>query len=116
MNTLSNGGPAFPVVDPTISHRAGTAAIEGVTDTAERDRLYTEAASRAGAGMPLRDYFAARFEVDPEFSTTYAKTLLGRDVPDYHGDPIGNAIFWADFRARMRYIEADAMLRARGAA
>lgn len=59
LGQTNDGGPAFPVNDQTYAHRVGAAAIDGVTDTAERDRLYIEASTRAVAGMSLRDYFAA---------------------------------------------------------
>ena len=54
------GGPAFPVADHQLVHRIGALAMEGVTDTAERDRLYIAATAQAGQGMTLRDYFAAK--------------------------------------------------------
>jgi hypothetical protein len=60
MPDIKNGGPAFPIADGSIVHGAASAAIQGVTDSAERDRLYIEAAARASSGMTLRDYFAAK--------------------------------------------------------
>lgn len=56
----NDGGPAFPVNDQGLAHLVGAAAIDGVTDSAERDRLYVEARARAVSGMTLRDYFAAQ--------------------------------------------------------
>ncbi|XYJ88173.1 hypothetical protein AEMCBJ_11710 [Cupriavidus necator] len=67
-------------------------------------------------GMTLRDYFAAKVVVGDEIGVRYAEQLLGRAMPDYAAHPLANAIFWADARARLRYIEADAMLAAREAA
>lgn len=116
MDNTKHGGPAFPLADAQSVHRIGAAAIDGITDSAERDRLYIEATARACAGMTLRDYFATHTEIDPDLSSAYAKSVVGREIPDYHGDPLGNALFWAEYRARVRYIEADAMLRARGEA
>lgn len=87
-----DGGPAFPC---HTNPRPGTL-------------------SDAPQGMTLRDYFAAHAPIDQEISLAYAQKIVGRDCPDYAGATIANAMFWAEFRARMRYIEADAMLRARG--
>jgi hypothetical protein len=71
------------------------------------------------AGMTLRDYFAthaqAAASAADDIDFEFAEKMLGRECPDWDKDPIGNATFWADLRAKMRYIEADAMLRAREA-
>ncbi|MGU2444404.1 hypothetical protein ACTXHA_28725 [Burkholderia cenocepacia] len=116
MDKIKDGGPAFPMSNGALVHTIGCAAIQGVADANERDRIYTEVTAIAAAGMSLRDYFATHTEIDPDLSSAYAKSVVGREIPDYHGDPVGHALFWAEYRARMRYIEADAMLRARGAA
>lgn len=60
MSQIKDGGPAFPMLDQGAVHQQGCRAIEGVTDGEARDRLYIEAINRAGAGMTLRDYFAAK--------------------------------------------------------
>lgn len=65
-------------------------------------------------GMSLRDYLATHCAIDAEHSATYAEAVMGRKAPSYGVDPKAHAIFAADFRAKLRYIEADAMLRARG--
>jgi hypothetical protein len=65
-------------------------------------------------GMTLRDYFAAQVQIDAELGVQYAEALIGRKMPDYASDTINNAMFWADVHARLRFISADAMLRARG--
>ncbi|WP_278405844.1 hypothetical protein [Pseudomonas rhodesiae] len=67
-------------------------------------------------GMSLRDYFATHTSIDhDEVGVRYAAAIVGRDMPDFAADPLGNSAFWAEYRARMRYIEADAMLAARSA-
>ncbi len=87
MTTINDGGPAFPRDERHIGHN----------------------------GMPLRDYFAAKVAVnDTDITVSYGEAVVGRKMPDYARDPMANAVFWADVRARLRYIEADAMLRARG--
>lgn len=55
-----NGGAAFPTSDPAVAHTIAAAAIEGIQDTTERDRVYTAARAQAQQGMTLRDYFAAK--------------------------------------------------------
>lgn len=57
---IKNGGQAFPVTDPQAVHAIAAAAIEGITDTAERDRIYVAVRGQAAQGMTLRDYFAAQ--------------------------------------------------------
>ncbi|KVU48193.1 hypothetical protein WK69_10815 [Burkholderia ubonensis] len=97
METINDGGPAFPINDHQFEHRVGAAAVEGVTDSAERDRIYTEATARASAGMSLRDYFAA-------------KSMAAMLTHDVNGD-------WPDHKnvAKHAYDMADEMLHARGA-
>ncbi|KVV22340.1 hypothetical protein WK80_22395 [Burkholderia multivorans] len=98
MNEINDGGPAFPLSDSQSIHRVGAAAIDGVTDSAERDRIYIEATARACAGMTLRDYFAAK-----ELSKVDCV-----EVCDVQGA--------YDRLADHCYRMADAMLRARGEA
>jgi hypothetical protein len=94
VSEIKDGGPAFPIADQGFVHRVGAAAIEGITDVAERDRLYIEATARACAGMTLRDYFAA-------------KAMQGICAhPDTWGNPIPQI-------AELSYEMADAMIRAR---
>lgn len=67
-------------------------------------------------GATLRDYFATHADIDhDEVGVRYAAAIVGRDMPDFAAAPLGNSAFWAEYRARMRYIEADAMLAARSA-
>ena len=67
-------------------------------------------------GATLRDYFATHTAIDhDEVGVRYAAAIVGRDMPDFAADPLGNSAFWAEYRARMRYIDADAMLAARSA-
>lgn len=71
---------------------------------------------RYDVGMSLRDYLATNIVLDlGELTVSYAEGITGKSMPDYASNPIGNAIFWADFRSKLRYIEADSMLRAREA-
>ncbi|MBR8136865.1 hypothetical protein [Burkholderia cenocepacia] len=100
MDNTKHGGPAFPLADAQSVHRIGAAAIEGITDSAERDRLYIEATARACAGMTLRDYFAAKAMVG-FIADTNVRISNDREC---------------DMAARASYRMADAMLRARGAA
>jgi hypothetical protein len=67
-------------------------------------------------GLTMRDYFAAHAHIDIDgYSTEFCEAIVGRALPNYTVDRVANATFWADFRAAMRYIDADAMLRAREA-
>lgn len=88
MSEIETGGPAFPV--------------PGLQNDADFN------------GMTLRDYIAATSNLDFDgFSIAFAESILGSKMPMYTTDPLKNAIFWAEFRSTMRYIEADAMLMAR---
>lgn len=64
-------------------------------------------------GISLRDHFAGLASVDEAKSQEYAERLLGRAAPSWETDVAANAEFWADFEARIRYIKADAMIKAR---
>lgn len=83
------GGSAFPTVEANCEEALGS------------------------SGMTLRDYFAANVKARYDFSQRYAEDMLGRPMPEYASQPHDNAQFWAEFRALMRGIEADAMLAER---
>lgn len=103
MSTPNDGGPAFPVVrmplDPeTVLNRQG---------------------------MSLRDWFAAHENLaewdDPEAipSQVMAEALAGYSCP-HHGWSCSTQSEWiamitweADWRSALKYIRADAMLKAR---
>jgi hypothetical protein len=97
----SGSGPAFPVNDQGLAHLVGVAAIDGITDPAERDRLYVEARARAVSGMTLRDYFAAKA----------LPTLLDICRLDLRDEGVS----LLDHVAENAYAVADAMLAARDA-
>lgn len=60
MKTIETGGPAFPMQEPQAIHAYAVAAVDGITDPDERDRVYTKARAEAVGGATLRDYFAAK--------------------------------------------------------
>ncbi len=60
MDMKKTGGQAFPTSDSQTAHAIGMAAVDGITDSAERDRVYTAVRGQAVQGMTLRDYFAAQ--------------------------------------------------------
>ena len=99
--SIQDGGPAFPVAD--YDHMV----FEPKTVAETKRDL---------SGMSLRDYFAAHTAITlDDYGVLYASSIVGRGMPDFAADPLGNQLFWAEFRARMRYAEADAMLAARSA-
>lgn len=103
MSTNTNdGGPAFPTM--TYDQVAASNGI-GISVTDH-------------PGMTLRDYFAVKVEgLADDVTLEYAEVLAGRKRPDVvHGSPeniLEWVLFWADADAALRYIKADAMLRAR---
>ena len=64
-------------------------------------------------GLTMRDYFAASVQVSDDLDRSFLEALTGRARPDWRYDPIGVLQFDAEVRAKLRYIEADAMLKAR---
>ena len=60
MSTIETGGPAFPMQEPQAIHAYAMAAVDGITDQKERDRVYLKARAEAVGGATLRDYFAAK--------------------------------------------------------
>lgn len=105
MDTIDNGGSAFPVTNPQFIYKAGGDAAKSGTTTDERDRLYMEATERAASGMSLRDYFAAK--AMQGFAST------ARDLSRASDAHLREEF---DFVSRVSYLMADAMLRARGSA
>jgi hypothetical protein len=89
MDTTKTGGPAFPIADPFALR--------------PRDEKELE---RIASGMSLRDWFAAT--VDIPWSAVLA-TLERKGEKDVTAGRL------AEYRAHLRYLEADAMLRAREA-
>ena len=72
--------------------------------------------------MTLRDYFAIHEPMSPvdTIGRVLAEQLTGKKLPHPSEDadytPLKAVMFWADAEALYRYMRADAMLRARGAA
>ena len=66
-------------------------------------------------GMSLRDYFAAHANIGnvDELTPQMGTAVLGRACPDWAVDAHGCLVWWAEYRAALRFIEADAMLKER---
>ena len=69
------------------------------------------------AGISVRDYFAAasKFREDHEVDPDLGEKLIGRKCPPYKADARAYFAWWAEVNGTLRYIDADAMLKARGA-
>lgn len=98
---INDGGPAFPGRWYDFQPCTGDQVVREQWD-----------------GMTLRDFFAAKTEgLEEEVTLEYAEALAGRKRPDVvHGSPeniLEWVRFWADADATLRYIKADAMLKAR---
>lgn len=117
MSTIEDGGPAFPMQEPQAIHAYAVAAIDGITDHDERDRVYTKARAEAVGGATLRDYFATHSSTLGEaVSTTLAAELAatqGVAKPTDSKDLMGWHRFWCAAHAAHSYMMADAMLAAR---
>ena len=91
MSFAKDGGPAFPPMHDPNTHCFG---------------------------MSLRDYFAANVDMGDmdSYSQTTGEQLLGRPCPMATAEPetVRECLeWWAEYRAVRRFIEADAMLKAR---
>lgn len=66
-------------------------------------------------GVSLRDYFAAH--VNPgDVSMTWGEVMVGPPPKDEYGNPAFTkemALWWADVEAKFRFVQADAMIKAR---
>jgi hypothetical protein len=95
---IDDGGPAFPFGQ--ISEATGQ-PING---------CFSE-------GMSLRDWFAGNERIVDEGSNwELCEALAGkRPDGDWKSDPIAWQIWCATWQAKLRYIHADAMLKARAA-
>ena len=88
MSEINDGGPAFPV----IWQNAGP-----------------------DLGMSLRDYFAAQHRFDESGITTIqAEAVMGGKSPDWMTESHLDCLkWWIEAEARIRFLAADAMLKAR---
>ena len=90
MNRINDGGAAFPRVD-------------GIN--LETGEIVTE------RGMSLRDWFAGTLTVDDDYGRETAEAIMdGEKAPPWKTDPVVALKWWARVRARIRYMEADAMI------
>lgn len=91
MNTINDGGPAFPFVEPNT--------VVSVS-----------------VGMTLRDFFAAKANVDDRLDRITNEEMARIGLPDPGRNH--DSKFWLErhFKAKaiLKYMEADAMLTARG--
>ncbi len=102
MSTIETGGPAFPMQEPQAIHAFAIAAVDGITDSEERDRAYLKARAEAVGGATLRDYFAAK-----AMQAMISKHGREDDNPGFFDFATDESV------ARCAYIYADAMLAAR---
>ena len=65
-------------------------------------------------GLTKREYFATHVVINDVdgHGEMAARKMVGRPRPGLDVDPEGYIAWWAEFRAKVRYIEADAMLKA----
>lgn len=127
---IHDGGTAFPMQDSQAIHAYAAARVDGITDTAERDRVYLAARAEAIGGMSLRDYFATNAPTNEvqelEFrhlSRAAQEAITGLSYPQKPMDDrdsagrvafqIAEFEFKCQVNAAIRFKLADAMLRAR---
>lgn len=99
MSNKETGGSAFPILGLTQNQSTGETLIHQFNE----------------AGLTLRDYFAINADIGnvDELSMALGERLLSRQCPSFNDDAVGLLLWWAEYRAKLRYIEADAMLEAR---
>lgn len=122
MSEIDTGGTAFPMQDPQAIHAYAASAIQHIPedDTEARDRAYMAARAQAIGGLSVRDYFATNIITPPDVSRAWGEVMV-RPFPK-QADGISDAHFgletilwWADVDAAWRYVQADAMMKARKA-
>lgn len=142
-NKINDGGPAFPNSDTLAANRAGLVASSAFDPgSPERDNAYMQAQSMSMRGMSLRDWFAGQMQADDRLvkciramdDTALEQFALFPDSEreDWITDTdiIEGKTRWeamtevekvtarlkleAEAIAIVRYMQADAMLRARG--
>lgn len=93
MNKINMGGPAFPSKKRVYIDGYLTKEFEPVD------------------GMTLRDYFASSVDMDVTINQQeLAEQIVGRPFPE---NQLEILVFRLDLAARVRYMSADAMLKAR---
>ena len=106
--STNDGGPAFPV---------GLAA----TTNANGDPILYDSSERMASGISKRDYFAAKANIAPDMPTIFqAIGVMGEEPPSW--PPFRETLdfeqclrcvkWWAEAESRIRYVYADAMLKA----
>lgn len=94
-NTKDDGGAAFPHAPYSVDAQRW---------------------SDGGKGISIRDYFAAaeKIENDEEFTWELCEALAGkRPEKDRKIDPVSWEIWKATWKAKIKFIRADAMLQVR---
>ncbi|CAG9205506.1 conserved hypothetical protein [Burkholderia gladioli] len=123
---LADGGPAFPITDGQRAHDIAAAAIIGITDSVQRERLYTEARAAVVRGMSLRAYAAIKLRVpdsgidwlDQMIVTSMrdefaAKAMHAALITSESGNKVTHQQLF-EIIAPLAYQMADSMLKARG--
>lgn len=103
MSKVIDGGSAFP-----FSVRRD----ERYMDEGGYGRVRTVTVQKGG--MSLRDYFAANLKLD-EIQAYLAEGIMGSQCPVRNDETEALEIinWWAEAEAKYRYLQADAMLKAR---
>ncbi|MDN6885298.1 hypothetical protein QMO14_16960 [Variovorax sp. CAN2819] len=75
---------------------------------------HIDAATRDAA---LRDHFATTAAIGRDangnISTASAKAVMFEDPPDWEAGPTAAMQWWCDAEARIRYVKAESMMKAR---
>lgn len=110
MSEIKDGGPAFGQV---VELRCVRVDPEGATEYEPEVCLH--------GGLTMRDYFAAHadmrelIENDGYIPQRLALNVMdGVEPPNWENNHLAASQWWCEAEARVRYMKADAMLRARG--
>lgn len=110
---LHTGGPAY-VGDAQFRHTYAYESTKNVPSDS-RDTSYM-LVYEALAGVTVLDYFAAHTSI-ADFGVETAKALMGGvELPDFGTDPVASLEWWALAEAKLRFMSAKAMMRARAEA
>lgn len=100
---MNDGGPAFPTTWYNDSEEI---------QTAPNGAYIAPEGSVQIPGMSLLDWFAGQAQISEDFHISLA-VALGGPVPAWEDDPLAFAQWIANWQAKWRYMQAEAMLAER---
>lgn len=88
---------------------------DGLTDSQSQAKAAGLPYKHLNPQKTLRDEFAMHVDIGDidGYTKTFQEAVVGRAKPDYAIDTAGWIRFWNDFEMTLRYLKADAAMKAR---